>query len=552
MWNEYFKCNFVMGCIFMFIFAIVLRLFYLQVYKQDFYTDIAKNQSSFTVDINQNRGLIKDRNEETLAENIHTASLYVNANKLEEPSNLISKLKSRGIYLTAKSSKGILNKNNFVWLVRGVDIKKAENLSQIDENIGYVIHEKRFYPQGESAAKLVGFTGIDNQGLEGVESYFDKGLKGDEVKLSFFRDSRRKTIVFEDKIEKTENNNSIYLSIDSNLQKTLFYILREDVKKFEAQNGFVAAMDIHTGEILFSVSYPTFDSNNYQEYDKNLWKDGLFNYLFEPGSIFKSVTFSVLSESGKLDLDKKVNCENGSYRVYNHIFNDVHKYEIISSKEVFSFSSNIGTIKLTEDLDSKTFYNYLKKFGFGQQMKVVGAFTESGYLRDVKDWSGLSKASISIGQEILVTPLQILQFYSAIANGGYKVNPQIIRGDQTKKERILSDKTTVIMKKILRNVVLEGTGINANSDFFGIAGKTGTAQKFDKTTKNYSKKDYNAGFAGFFPTENPKFAMIVIYDSPKKSIYGGSTSAYTFKKIAEQIGIKYGFGVQRVAVNNAD
>lgn len=536
----------------MFILSIVLRLLYLQVYQHDFYSDIAKNQSSFTVKINQNRGTIKDGKGEVLAENIHTASLYVNANKLQNPAEFILKIKSSGLSISSKYSKSILNRNNFVWLARGVDIKRAESISKIDENIGYVVHEKRFYPQGSTVGKLLGFTGIDNQGLEGVEGYFDKKLEGDEVKLSFFRDSRGKTIVFEDRIEKTENHDSIYLSIDSNLQKTLFYILKSDVERFEAKSGLAAAMNVHTGEILFSVSYPTFDPNNYQQYNKNLWKDGLFNYIFEPGSILKGVTFSILSETGKLNLSKKVNCENGSYKVYDHVFNDVHKYGTITSEEVFSNSSNIGTIKLAEELDNKVFHDYLKRFGFGQQIKITGAFTEAGYLRNSKDWSGLSKPSISIGQEILVTPLQVLQFYSAIANGGYKITPQILKSENTTKEKILSDNTVATMQRLLRKVVLEGTGTNANSTFFGIAGKTGTAQKFDKTTNSYSQKDYNAGFVGFFPTEAPRFAMIVIYDSPRKSIYGGSTSAHTFRKMAEQIGIKYGFGIQKVAVNNVN
>lgn len=550
MWNEKFKTNIVLIFVCFFVASIVVRLCYLQIYKRNFYADIAKNQSSFSVDINQNRGTIKDRNGELLSENIHTASIYVNANKLDNPGDFIRKLKTNGIYLSDKYSQSILKKNNFVWLDRGVDIRKAEAVSKVDENIGYVTHEKRFYPQGSGTSKIVGFTGIDNQGLEGVESYFDNRLKGDKIQLSFFRDSRKKTIVFENRIEKIKNSGGITLSIDAKLQKTVLYILQQDVEKFEAKSGFAAAIDVNTGEILFSASFPSFDSNNYQKYQKYTWKDNLFNYLFEPGSIFKGVTFSVLSENSKLNLNKKVDCEKGSYRVYNHIFNDVHKYETITSEEVFVNSSNIGTIKLTEELDSKTFYNYLEKFGFGQRVKTDGAYTESGHLRNVKDWSGLSKPSISIGQEILVTPVHILQFYSAIANGGYKVQPKLIRTGKVDKERIISEETSNIMQNLMKKVVLEGTGKNADSKFFGIAGKTGTAQKFDMESKSYSKTDYNAGFAGFFPAENPKFAMIVIYDSPRKSIYGGSTSAYTFKRIAEQTGIKYGFGAQKVAVNH--
>jgi cell division protein FtsI (penicillin-binding protein 3) len=550
MLNDYFKATFIAGGLAMFAIVIVFRLLYLQLYKHNFYADMANSQSLAEITLNKNRGIIYDRNMTKLSENVHSASLYVDAYRLKEIDKFMEQLKKYGIYLSSDTKKRIYEKRRFVWIKRGIDIDLARKIANIDDSLQVVINEDRFYPKGDILSNIVGFTGVDNQGLEGVEAFFDKKLRGENVKITILKDSRGNTMVFEDKYLKIKPESEITLSIDADLQKIVSSILYQDLKTFDAKSAVAAAMDVHTGEILFSVSYPTFDGNNFSKYSKKLWKEPLFYYLFEPGSIFKAATFAALFENGLLTENKVVDCENGKYRIAGHIFNDVKRHKLLRYDEVFAHSSNIGTIKLTESLDSKKFYESLKRYGFGDTTNPVGFTDETGLVRDVKNWSLLSKPSVSIGQEVLVTPIQMLRFYSAIANGGYLVTPTILKMDVKGKEQIFSKKTSEFLKDLLIKVVNEGTGQNAKSEFFQIAGKTGTAQKFDNDAKKYSKTDYNASFIGFFPADNPKFAVIVLFDSPKKSIYGGSTAAYTFKKIVHQMAIHYKLGIKRIMVKN--
>lgn len=548
MLNDYFKATFIAGALTVCLIIILGRLLYLQVYKHSFYENLSKKQSTAVITLDKNRGVIYDRNGKVLAQNMYNASVYVDASKLDNPKNFIYVLKVNGIELSKRIKDKILKKDRFVWVVRGVDVEKAKKITRLDDNLQMILQEGRFYPEGGVVSKILGFTGIDNQGLTGVETFFDSTLKGEKVTVSVLKDSRGKTLVFEDRGVKTNPENSLYLSIDSVLQKLATSILYNDIKEIGAKSAFAAAMDVETGEIIFSSSFPTYDSNDYDRYDKTLWKDPLFYYLFEPGSIFKVVSFSVLSEENLLKKDEKIYCENGEYTYANHMFNDVHKFDYLTYEEIFSNSSNIGTIKLIEKVSPRKFYNYLKKYGFGELTGVKGFAEESGILRRVEDWSKLSKPSISIGQEILVTPIQMLKFYAAIANGGYSIRPTIIKGKTEEKEKILSAQTAKLIKDLLTVAVETGTGKNAKSEFIKIAGKTGTAQKFDKLTNSYSKSDYNSSFIGFFPAERPKYVMIVTYDSPKKSIYAGSTAAYTFKKIVEQMIIYFKLNPQKIMV----
>ncbi|MDY6821572.1 MAG: penicillin-binding transpeptidase domain-containing protein, partial [Deferribacterota bacterium] len=251
-----------------------------------------------------------------------------------------------------------------------------------------------------------------------------------------------------------------------------------------------------------------------------------------------------LVDNGLINEHERIDCENGSYRISGNIFNDVEPHGSLNIYDVVVESSNIGMVKLAKRIQPIKLYNYLKICGFGKKTGIYGLNEESGLVRDLNRWSNLSKYSISIGQEILVTPIQILRFYAAIANGGLLMKPKIIKALEGRKKyldteyrRIFSTNTSNIMKSILRNVVLEGTGSNAKLKYLDISGKTGTAQKFNIHNNSYSTKDYIASFVGYFPLINPEYAMIVLYDSPKKSIYGGSTAAVTFRKIAEQIAI---------------
>jgi cell division protein FtsI (penicillin-binding protein 3) len=550
------KVNLYIYFIFFITFVILIRLAYLQFLKHDYYTNLAKNQAEKVIEITNNRGIIFDRNGTLLASKKMGASLFLYGKASNDYLSLKNALRQAGIYMNPAEIKSISQTNGFRWLKRGIDLSQAYKLKENYPEVGIVKHEMRFYPYKNLSADIIGFTGIDNQGLFGVEYKLDSILKLKKTSFTALRDSRGNLISLENNSNSNEIEKKIYLSIDAQIQKLAEIILHNDAVDYRAKSAFAAAIDVYTGDIVFSASYPTFDLNRYYEYPKNLWKNKLAQFLFEPGSIFKPIIFSFLIENGLINENEIIYCENGSFKVGNHIFNDVHAFENLNIYDIVVHSSNIGMVKLANRIIPGQLYNYLKEAGFGNKTNVYGLTEEDGFLRPVKQWSRLSKYSISIGQEILVTPIQMLRFYSAIANDGFLVKPRVIsRIDpdgyiDIEYRRLFSSNTSKVLKGILREVVNRGTGKYAKLPYLEVAGKTGTAQKFDVQQRRYSKREYVASFIGFFPVEHPKYAMIVIYDSPRKSIYGGSTAALTFKKIVEQIAILENLGNKQLVAKN--
>ncbi len=563
MLNEKFKINLIIGVVCIIISTIFVRLVYLKTVKHGFYTEYSKSQSSRTLTLRKGRGLICDNKGNPLAINIKVASLYTRGKNVKDLYGLKKTLKKYGIKLSKKTIQRLKKNTEFVWLKRGISLKTAEKIHKSYSDVNYIVEESRFYPEHELASGIIGFTGIDNQGLSGIEASLDDVLKGEKIQLISKIDNKGRFILTEDASDFYKISKKIKLSIDLNLEFAADLILREDIKKFKAKRAGVVAIDVHTGDILFSSFVPGYNPNEFYRYSRKLWKEGATHFIFEPGSIFKPVTFAYLFDKG-LTPNKKIYCEKGKYKIYNHYFKDVHKYKTLTAEEVLILSSNIGTIKLNLKTPKKDFYSYLKKCGFGSPTGVTALSEESGILKHYKKWSGLDKPAISMGQAISVTPLQIVRFYAAIANGGELITPVLIKDSggkiDVRKDRIkiMSKQTSVLLSDILRKVVLNGTGKQAISSFIDIAGKTGTAQKSSNKQSGYSKDNFVVSFAGFFPADNPQIAMIVLYDSPKesiygkRSIYGGTTAAVTFKKIAEQISILKGYNVKKVYLANAN
>jgi len=559
MWNERFKLSLVLGLLSIVILSIFARLAYLQIYKYNDYLNYAKNQSLRKVQLLKNRGLIYDRRGAVLAENKKSASLYAYGRDIKDPYRIKLILEDYNLDMNSRNYNYLRKKEGFIWLVRNLDVDKARKISGRYPYIHYILQENRYYPKGENVAKIIGFTGVDNQGLQGVEYALDSRLKGEKTNVIYLRDSRNRPILLKDKEYISESSKGVYLTIDSQIQETAGIILKKDMERFGAERGLAAGINVNTGEIIFSASYPSYNPANFEEYSKSTWKSMLTNYLFEPGSIFKAITFGFLLDYENLNLDKQVDCENGKYRIYGHTYNDVHDYDKLKASEVIINSSNIGTIKLASEANGKKFHDFLSKVGFGKSPGILGISEEKGLLRAYDKWSGLSKPSLSIGQEIYVTPLHILQYYAAAANDGVLISPHLIKKavndeeifkPEVKSKRLLSKNTAKTLQMLLKRVVDNGTGVNASSEYIDISGKTGTAQKFLIDEGRYSHKNYVASFVGFFPASSPEIAMIVIYDSPSASIYGGSTAAYTFETIAEQIMLQKGYKIQRLRVSS--
>jgi len=529
--------------------ALIFRVAYLQLVHGDFYAEYASKNAKGVVESTRGRGFILDVNGEPLAINKKSASLYVFAGEINDRKMFIHKLQKSGVELSKATITRVLKNNGFVWLERNIDIDRAEELQKEIPNLEYILEEQRLYPERKMAASVIGFTGTDNEGLGGIENRYENILQGHKIQLLGLKDNKGKRIVFEDTRKEKEIDTQMYLTIDKYLQGLSEEILREDTAKFRAQRGIAVAMDAYTGDIIFAASSGGFDANDYSNYPREEWKNYPAGFLYEPGSIFKPVLFSLLLDKKNLNIRELINCENGKFKLYGFEIRDDHPNSILSARQVLIKSSNIGTMKLSDKVTRQEFFEYLQKSGFGQKTGVAGLGEEDGILHDVKKWSGLSKPSISIGQEIMVTPLQMVQFYAAIANGGRIVKPKIVskveNGGNTyrpkfEQTRIFSEETARVMQSLLRDVVTDGTGVNADSSFVPIAGKTGTAQRVDHTTGTYSERDYVASFAGIFPADNPRIAMIVLYKAPRLSIYGGSTAAYTFKTLAEQLSMYLG------------
>lgn len=518
-----------------------VRLFHLQVIEGDRYKKFIASQINQNLKISSNRGYIYDNDGNLLAGNKKTASLYAFRKNIGDKARFYSSLNKNGINVSSKAKKSLAKTDSFTWIARRIDVAKADGLAKSVPGLEYFKEEGRFYPQGTLMANLIGFTGVDNEGLSGVEYTLNKELEGKTVTIAAMRDSRGNRIMFDDKSDIVKPDTEVYLTVSSRLQAAAEYLLREGAEKFGAKNGSAVAMDISTGEILLNANVSSFDPEKYWKYPQKVWKNHGFSYVYEPGSIFKTVSFGFLKEKGLLDQNKKIDTSK-KVTIAGYTYSDTKDYGVLSVDEVFTHSSNIGTATLARQVKNKDFYDYLKKCGFGTKTGLYGAGEESGLLKDYSQWSKTSRTSIAIGYEVMVTPLQMVRFYAAIANKGIMVNPKIIskivmenevRIPENEEERIMKPETAAYLLKLMGETVEKGTGTKARTVLTKVAGKTGTASIYDASLRRYSKRDYSASFAGVFPAENPKVAMIVVYESPTSSIYGGSTAADVFRRIAE-------------------
>jgi cell division protein FtsI (penicillin-binding protein 3) len=533
--------------------AVGLRLFYLQVVQNDFYEGFVYTQSSTNVVFTKDRGFIYDREGRVLASNRKVASLYTFGRNIEDSGKFLADLQANGIAVSDSAKKIITEKSGFVWLARHIDVARAEAIKNAVGNISYRLEDARFYPEGKMLSGLLGYTGIDNQGLEGVEYYAEAVLKGPIVPVSTKRDARGELILYEDITLKTSADSAVYLTMNLQMQAIAEKILKDDLAAFKARRGIAVAMDVATGDIIAAayVKDPTFK-------DPFEGKNFISSYLFEPGSIFKAVSFAHLIESGLYRADHKVDVR--TVEVHGHTIKDVASYVELTQKEIFTKSSNIGTVKLLSKVKRDGFYKFMYNSGFGHKIGVEGMAEEAGMLRDPKKWSGLSQASLSIGQEIMVTPLQIVRFYAAVANAGVAMRPNVVERyitagrqylPERTSERMMSAETAAILRDMMDSTVRTGTGRGASTRTVSVGGKTGTGQMIDTKTRVYSNKDYVASFAGIFPVDNPRVAMVVIYEAPRTSIYGGSTGASTFGKLAEQIAFFYNLGGETTKLHTA-
>ncbi|MCL4455916.1 MAG: penicillin-binding protein 2 [Nitrospirae bacterium] len=529
--------------------AVVFRLVDIMFFNHDWYSARARFQQVKREFIPVKRGIITDRRGRELAVNLDTESIYCDPAEISFPdkiaSTLSEKINQRPDIILAKLSAG----KRFNWIERKLSAEDTQVVKDLRlRGIGFMPDIKRYYPKGNLASHLIGFVNVDNNGLEGVEQRYDRYLSAKSEKLHVYRDAKGNVLSDGQglSLNREIKGNNVALTIDEGLQYILEKNLDAAVTRWKAVSGTAIMMDPYTGEILAMANRPTFDVNNPADATPNQRRNRAVTDCYEPGSTFKIIAGAAALEEGVVTPDTKFDCSSGHIEVGGKKIKDAHKHGVLTFKEVIQKSSNVGTIKIGLGLGREKLYEYIKRFGFGEKTGIDLGGEVSGWVRPPSRWSGTSIGAVSIGQEVAVTPLQVLRAYAAVANGGFLVRPYIVseirshEGNVAYKagidaRRILSEKTVTIFRDILKTVTEEGgTAIGAAVDGNQVAGKTGTAQIIDPKTKTYSKDKFVSSFVGFVPADKPKLVMIVVIHEPKGQTYGGVVAGPVFRTIASE------------------
>ena len=530
-----------------FYFLLIYRLYNIQVIQSNKYKELAQQEHLTSFSIEGERGNIYDRNLKKLAVNVNTKSLFAIPPRIQDP-HKTAQLLSSVLNLETREILSKLNqKNSFVWIKRKLNDIEVEEVKKLNlPGLDFLDENKRYYPRKKLASNLLGFAGIDNQGLEGLELYFEKELKGLPSLVILERDASGGKIPFGIKrFSNYQDGNSIVLTIDEVIQYITEEALDKAFYQYKAKTGVAIVVKPKTGEILAMAVRPSFDPNYFNRFSRDLWRNRAITNIYEPGSTFKIITIATALEEGVVKLDDQFYCK-GWIKYNGNIFHDIEPHGAQDLTGIVKNSCNIGVIQVGTRLDEKVFEKSIRRFGFGSLTEISLPGEVNGLVRSTKDWSKISLASLSIGQEIAVTPIQLIMAISAIANRGTLMKPMIVKeivdSHQNRVKvfkpkpvrQVVSTETALTMTKILEQVVVDGTGKGAKVPGYRIAGKTGTAQKFDFSTGKYSKNKYSALFVGYAPVENPQIAILVLLDEPRGSYYGGIVAAPVFKEIASK------------------
>jgi cell division protein FtsI/penicillin-binding protein 2 len=543
------RLYFLLMILFFFWLSLEVNLFRIQIINNDIFEKAAKNQYEKKIDLPAKRGAICDRNGNKLATTVILYDLAADPKLVKNKLAIASACAKAFGHSKRYYLKKLNRERRFVYLERRVSMEKIKPILNLKDP-GLVKREnfRRFNPYGKLAAPLLGFTDPDDRGLSGIELQFEKDLSGKAGEAMLLFDARRNEFYDPDyALQKPQQGSDVYLTIDKNIQTIADEELEAGVIKAKAKSGMVVVMDPKNGAILALSSYPTFDANSQGEYKSSSKRNRVITDVFEPGSTMKIFTAAALLQENLAKKSDLVYCENGRYKIYNHYMNDSKKHGWLTFEKVIEYSSNIGMIKLSQQLPANTLFRYLKGFGFGKKTGVGLNGEAGGMLRQPAKWSGLSKASVSIGQEISVTALQIAAAYGAVVNGGYLYRPYIIDGimdegghykkmnEPQEVRQVISPYVCETLKSMMSGVVKRGTAKYAKMSNLSVGGKTGTAQKFNTKTKHYYKNRYMASFIGFGPLENTEYVCGVFVNEPTNGYYGGTVAAPIFRSIMEKI-----------------
>lgn len=540
----------IFGGIFILLFLLIAgRAYDLQVVQAPDLQCRADQQRQRVVKLAPQRGSIFDSRGDPLAVSLATKSLYADPVVVKNPGQVAAKLAP----LLKESKKDLTrlltSRKRFVWLQRKLDPEDAKKVQSLKINgLHFVTERKRYYPQATTAAHVIGFTGLDPRGLEGLELEYDQQLQGQPGRLVSSRDARGRGLASADQmVQGGVPGHNLYLTLDRSLQYVAEKELARVVKESGAVGGTVVMMEPASGRILALASQPDYNPNFAGRYPASSRRDRAVTDMYEPGSTFKPFLLSAVLEEGLVSPNQAIYCENGRYSVGGKVVRDHKKYKKLSLKEVLKFSSNIGFAKLGKALGRERFYSYIRDFGFGEPTGIDLTGESGGMLHPASRWFDIDLAAISFGQGISVTSIQLAAAMSAIANGGLLMEPYLVEKEVDAageivmrrlpevRRRVISEKTAKIVKEMMVSVTEPGgTGTRAALAGYRVAGKTGTAQKVDTVTGGYSPDKRVSSFVGFVPADNPALVLSVMVDEPKGKTYGGLIAAPVFARIAGQ------------------
>ncbi|MBX2811115.1 MAG: PASTA domain-containing protein [Myxococcales bacterium] len=519
------------------------RAMQLQLIDGERYRLRAVGQGTTERTISGKRGRILDRHRVELANSVDSESVYAERDKLhnhKRTSKILSSILGISQARLAKRFKG----RGFVYLARRVSPAVAQAVRDADlKGIGLGFEPRRTYGNIRLAAHILGFVDIDGVGRWGIERTMQRELEGRDTRVLSITDALRRAVWLEGFDTKPVRGNDVVLTIDRQVQFVAEEVLERTVKAQKAQAGVAIVLDSPTGEVLALASYPSFNPNNLSGSNSNDWRNRGVEIIYDPGSTSKIVTLAAALELEHVSLGTLIDCEDGEWNIGNRRIRDAnHSFGLLTAEEVFYRSSNIGAGKIGLLVGKKNLHLFLRKFGFGRRTGIELPAESAGILRPSSRWYDVDLVNISFGQGLSVTPLQVIQAANVIANDGLLVPPSIVlqisgRDSSSSKDfvsqRAISVRTARAVKHAMTKVTAPGgTALRASVPGFVVAGKTGTAQKFDPQIRAYSREKYVASFVGFVPAESPKVTVLVLIDEPKEAIYGGPVAGPAFREIA--------------------
>ncbi len=535
--------------VFILVTVLVIRLANIQLIKSEEYSYYAIQQQTDVEKIEADFGLIYDRENNLLVYNRNDFTYYADLAMLpnskrdliaEKFSEVIGRPK--GYYLNLlKGKKGTIT------LAKKVTSEQLKLLSDLKiSGLYYKDDPTRINHYGNLASHLLGYINKEHKPVSGVTEFFRKEIEGIDGSRKIIKNAIGELVsIEEDETTPAIPGSNLVLTINKEYQSALEEELRTGLEKFKAQSASGIIMNPNTGEILALANVDDYDPNYYWQYNDFQRRNRAITDTYEPGSTFKPFTLAALIDRKLCRLDENLYLDNGTYQFRNVKIRDTHPHKYLNVAEIIEQSSNIGIAKLVQRIQDEEFYKYLRGFGFGNLTSVQLPGEAAGKIKKPNDWSKISKAYMSFGYEISVTPLQLITAFSALINGGVLYEPQLLlkrinhigelefEFEPKPIRKVISEQTSVVMKNILRGVVKNGTGKNADVEFISESGKTGTSQKLVDGT--YSKAQYNSSFIGFFPVEDPQVVCLILFNSPDVGKYGGLVAAPVFKSVVSRI-----------------